>query len=1101
MQKAYEDHAQILSNPKGPVRGPVRDEIVSVSMEVFREIRNNHGQRYTKFVPSASSSIQSTSGNGGIKGYVSGLRTQEQILLDPETVETVVLRPDGSDVLSSVRDLFPDGDDTREFRVDIPVGKIWSLRMRSAQVGLNGWRESSFEKKLATLKLDSTLEDPFGGFLSNVFQPVGLFEPGKIRMITKMNAAMATALQPFQGALLSAWKARRESTMDGRSEDLTPRIRAIHVRHPEWRFDSVDFKSATDYLRRDATMACLDGLDRIREFSTDSLWRSDVALARKSFGPGTGLYPLRWGGKKCAEEASEAYDRFKHWARTGSWIPPSKEDEVKGVNEGSDGSDVYNSTPEEDYGLVRIPRWLAMRERARNRYQEEESYWEGLSRALFMSDHGLQEERKGYKWPEELKTLYEEESLARMKLTPDFWSTWPKRDLDDDLPFCLVWDGYREEMGWEEYEYVPDTSTYAVRGWEGQLMGHILSFAFLCVINLACYRYAIKLWRDHVRPGTGKYSRSQMTDVDFSQIVEDLEEGVIVNGDDIVYKSPDADFSRFFWENARDVGFIRSVGKSYSSMTHCQINSQLFRANGNEIDRIGYLNLRIVTGVDVKAVSMGLESLRTPQSVGKEMTKMIRQVPWALSALPYAISCWDRHYPKGDRPNWTFPAVLGGYGLSPELCHSRCTRRQRLRAAVHGRYFADHGRVLQISRRTGGLDCVLETLRAKIDKTKSMIDDETAAVGRCDGGPEGRLLKGYIATQWECVRDLNKLLTERFLEFREIFRAQGEEIHIGQAQALGCWDDDVSRVIHSHRCIVEGRLEEATRVYDSMPFHSLNMKRYERIEKLEGRDGKDKSFVIEIQDAQKRLKFFDKHHYDGRRSFPIRGEYVLGPGERFVSEEEPFGWGNEGLDDVSQLLQQTRHAITCGEMAWFANREARGRTDYGWQRSPKKGDKMMSLERVEEWRGVRVVEWSRELHLTLNELSYFGKFQEKDSAVVVPVKMPSHRSPIDWSEFEDQPIVSSPSSGDMGSPSERPKTDSPYQDSETDRSVERLHGSAKVGGDVQSQLALVSHTCRIQFESISHASEVEEEGRTESNRISQETGTPSLGRPGHYGGC
>jgi len=233
------------------------------------------------------------------------------------------------------------------------------------------------------------------------------------------------------------------------------------------------------------------------------------------------------------------------------------------------------------------------------------------------------------------------------------------------------------EPGTGEYEIEDDGKKTVERTTlkEGQLMGHPLSFPLLCVINLAVYLRTV----------------DQYVDVDRAKrmrLREALLEGVIVNGDDIVFRS-DAEFSQLFWANATDVGFKMSVGKSYRSPNCCMINSQIFKlaevkgTNRRVMVRQGYLNQRIVTGNQVKT---GQDSdLQTPDAIGAELNRMFKHCAWARSVIPTTLSRFG-HYWHGKgafQPNWYIPAVLGGFGVDPAYSDKpvEYTRAQRVLAA------------------------------------------------------------------------------------------------------------------------------------------------------------------------------------------------------------------------------------------------------------------------------------------------------------------------------------------------------------------------------------------------------------------------------------
>nr|UJQ92933.1 MAG: putative RNA-dependent RNA polymerase [Narnaviridae sp.] len=211
---------------------------------------------------------------------------------------------------------------------------------------------------------------------------------------------------------------------------------------------------------------------------------------------------------------------------------------------------------------------------------------------------------------------------------------------------------------------------------EGQLMGHPLSFPLLCVINLACYRLAISRW---ISEGASPDELAARIYVGGT-----MRENVIVNGDDILFKSEDS-FYRIWLRTVKEVGFRISLGKSYSSPDVCLINSQLFRRVGGLMQRFGYLNLRLVKGNSLK----GGESQATPTQIGKDLSEMVRLCPWTNCSIPAAFGRWrEDWFMEGFKPNWYLPVHLGGFGLSRAFAPVTLSfsRQQRLMAA---RFVAD----------------------------------------------------------------------------------------------------------------------------------------------------------------------------------------------------------------------------------------------------------------------------------------------------------------------------------------------------------------------------------------------------------------------------
>jgi len=207
---------------------------------------------------------------------------------------------------------------------------------------------------------------------------------------------------------------------------------------------------------------------------------------------------------------------------------------------------------------------------------------------------------------------------------------------------------------------------------EGQLMGHVLSFPLLCVINLAVYRLALK-----------RYAERAWDDADEWEIRKKIEiserDNVIINGDDIAFKADDELYDCFV-EVSKEVGFVLSKGKNFFSRDTVQINSQVFHIVDGKVNRIGYLNQKMVYGVSLKG---GGESSATPVDLGKELGKMVGLCKKSACTIPLAMSRFEHKY-GNLRPNWYLPVHLGGYGIPVELNPKGevYTRDQRIFAAM-----------------------------------------------------------------------------------------------------------------------------------------------------------------------------------------------------------------------------------------------------------------------------------------------------------------------------------------------------------------------------------------------------------------------------------
>lgn len=107
----------------------------------------------------------------------------------------------------------------------------------------------------------------------------------------------------------------------------------------------------------------------------------------------------------------------------------------------------------------------------------------------------------------------------------------------------------------------------------GQLMGSILSFPVLCLVNYLTYFFSVSpLFLEYERYVLGL--RGALTSLELDR------ELVLINGDDILFKSSDSEYSR--WEKTLSFfGFTLSVGKNLRSEKFLMINSCLFTRTGS----------------------------------------------------------------------------------------------------------------------------------------------------------------------------------------------------------------------------------------------------------------------------------------------------------------------------------------------------------------------------------------------------------------------------------------------------------------------------------------------------------------------------------------
>jgi len=238
----------------------LKKTIVEVAADIFR-----HLPPPTKFMPSGSACVQSSRGLGGTKQLFStfvfptGTRTSPQNL--------------------PLSDEFLRGDPVTTLTAELVAWRNHNLFGAIHKVGKE-LLEQMDDFCLPPGEKPISLADRPSRVTDCVVELVP--EPAKFRTITKGCGYLYTAIQPAQGQLLSCWKNRPESTMLI-NDQLLPRIQTMYDETPaQWKFVSVDYKSATDTLQRWTTLAALEGIDSFKLFNAD-LVDVSVCEARLSY--------------------------------------------------------------------------------------------------------------------------------------------------------------------------------------------------------------------------------------------------------------------------------------------------------------------------------------------------------------------------------------------------------------------------------------------------------------------------------------------------------------------------------------------------------------------------------------------------------------------------------------------------------------------------------------------------------------------------------------------------------------------------------------------------------------------------------------------------
>jgi hypothetical protein len=143
---------------------------------------------------------------------------------------------------------------------------------------------------------------------------------------------------------------------------------------------------------------------------------------------------------------------------------------------------------------------------------------------------------------------------------------------------------FRQAIALSEVHY-PESKVYGsidpVQQSTGQLMGSVLSFPILCMINLVGYWMAINRWLDaHQLP----------------LIYDPKDLPVLINGDDILFMS-DPELYSYWKEEIMNLNLKLSIGKNYYHRSVLTVNSEMYTYTFLEgFVRVPYLNVGLLTG-------------------------------------------------------------------------------------------------------------------------------------------------------------------------------------------------------------------------------------------------------------------------------------------------------------------------------------------------------------------------------------------------------------------------------------------------------------------------------------------------------------------------
>jgi hypothetical protein len=213
----------------------------------------------------------------------------------------------------------------------------------------------------------------------------------------------------------------------------------------------------------------------------------------------------------------------------------------------------------------------------------------------------------------------------------------------------------------------------------GQLMGSILSFPILCLVNYLTYFVSLSpLYKEFILYEQGLRRPLSASELD--------SEALLVNGDDILFEAPDEKYSSWV-NNLKFFGFQLSLGKNLCSERFMTINSTLF-VKGQQVvssaDKMffqcaRYSNVGLLKGRS-KVCSTDLIDDKPLWSISSEI-----EGGFTTPDFPHHYTLWNKQrlnrYSEDGRRNYFGPRELGMCGLynpdakftDPQRAWASCT--------------------------------------------------------------------------------------------------------------------------------------------------------------------------------------------------------------------------------------------------------------------------------------------------------------------------------------------------------------------------------------------------------------------------------------------
>jgi hypothetical protein len=206
------------------------------------------------------------------------------------------------------------------------------------------------------------------------------------------------------------------------------------------------------------------------------------------------------------------------------------------------------------------------------------------------------------------------------------------------------------------HQFLDDDGNMVPQRW-GQLMGSIVSFPILCIINAAVLLVHTEVCR-------GLLSRERMLRL------RDCKG--FINGDDLLTQVRELKAARVAWEViASLVGFDPSLGKYYWHPTVMNVNSTNFVSTSSGVQKVQYVNLGLLFGLKRSGGSRSVLEQDAYVDIGSAATELVKTCPDPIRLRVYAkfieinksrLSIKSKKGGEVKVP-WYIPKWLGGLGL------------------------------------------------------------------------------------------------------------------------------------------------------------------------------------------------------------------------------------------------------------------------------------------------------------------------------------------------------------------------------------------------------------------------------------------------------